>query len=137
MLAEYDAAAWHATDAVLGLKPAQGTVRRYIAQKTDAGWVVVFGRFTETKDAFLIAYEATEKNGPRLFAVKTYDPPQRNTGFFYATAKGIQLSLENSQLEKRPYNTAVLPSESGQFYVYVLPAQTVAGVYPLGETRAS
>lgn len=136
MLAQYDAACWHSTDAVVALKPVQGTVARYIARKTDAGWVVVFGRFNETKDAFLVVYEAMQGSSPKEFSVKTNDPPLKDTGFFYAAAKGIQLSLENSHLEKRPYNTYVLPLDSGQFYVYVLPAQTVANVYPLGgDTR--
>jgi len=136
MLAEYDAASWHSTDAVIALKPAQGAVARYIARKTDAGWVVAFGRFSETKDAFLIVYEASQGSSPEEFNVKTNVPPLRDTGFFYIAAKGIQLSLENSRLEKRAYNTYVLPLDSGQFYVYVLPAQTVANVYPLGgDTR--
>lgn len=136
LLAAYDTAAWHATDAVLALKPAQGAVGRYIARKTDAGWVVVFGRFDETKDAFMVAYEATQGSDARQFTVKTYDPPQKDTGFFYVAAKAIEISLQNSHLEKRPYNTYVLPLDSGQLYVYVLPAQTMADVYPLGgDTR--
>ena len=136
ILAEYDVAAWHATEAVVALKPAEGAVRGYIARKTAAGWVVAFGRFNETNDVFLIVYEAIQGSSPKDFSVKTYDPPQKDTGFFYISAKGIQLSLENSHLEKRPYNTYVLPLDSGQFYVYVLPAQTAANVYPLGgDTR--
>jgi hypothetical protein len=35
-LAEYDIAAWHATDAVLAMKPTEGGVARYIAKKTDS-----------------------------------------------------------------------------------------------------
>jgi len=136
MLADYDTASWHATDAVKALKPAEGTVRRYIARKTDAGWVVEFGRFNEAKDAFLIVYEATQGSVPKEFAVRTYDPPQKDTGFFFIAAKAIEMSLQNSHLERRPYNTYVLPADSGQLYVYVLPAQTVADVYPLGgDTR--
>lgn len=136
MLAEYDTASWHASDAVLALKPAQGAVGRYIARKTDTGWVVVFGKFNETKDAFIVAYEATQGSDPRQFTVKTHDPPQKDTGFFYIAAKAIEISLQNSHLEKRPYNTYVLPLDSGQLHVYVLPAQTVADVYPLGgDTR--
>jgi hypothetical protein len=136
MLAEYDTASWHATDAVLALKPAQGAVKRYIARKTEAGWVVVFGKFDETKDAFVVAYEATQGSNSRQFTVRTYDPPQKDTGFFYIAAKAIEISLQTTQLEKRPYNTYILPLDSGQLYVYVLPAQTVADVYPLGgDTR--
>jgi hypothetical protein len=136
MLDEYDVASWHATDAVLALKPADGAVGRYIARKIDGKWVVVFGRFNETKEAFLIVYEANQGNSPKDFSVKIYDPPKNDAGFFYAAAKGIQISLENTQLEKRPYNTYVLPLDSGEFYVYVLPAQTKADIYPFGgDTR--
>jgi hypothetical protein len=136
MLADYDTASWHATDAVLALKPAEGAVGRYIARKTEAGWVVVFGKFNEPKDAFLIAYEATQGSDPQHFTVKTYDPSLKDRGFFYIAAKGIEISLQSSHLEKRPYNTYVLPLDSGQLYVYVLPAQTVADIYPLGgDTR--
>jgi len=136
MLAEYDTASWHATDAVKALNPPNGAVRRYIAKKTDAGWVVAFGRFNETKDAFLIMYEATQGRSALEFSVKTNDPPLKDTGFFYISAKAIEISLQNSQLENRPYNTYVLPLDSGQLYVYVLPAQTVTDIYPLGgDTR--
>jgi hypothetical protein len=131
-LAEYDTASWHATDAMLALKPENGTVKRYIARKTDTGWIVDFGRFNETRDAFLIVYEATQGGSPLQFTVKTYDPPQKDAGFFYIAAKAIEVSLQNFQGEKRPYNTYVLPLAPGQMYVYVVPAQTKADVYPLG-----
>src|SRR5260370_12878213 len=131
-LAEYDSASWHATDAVKALNPAKGAVGRYIARKTNAGWVVVFGRFNETKDAFLIVYQATQGSSLHEFAVKTYDPPLKDAGFSYIAANAIEISLQNSHLERRPYNTYVLSLDSGQLYVYVLPAQTVADVYPLG-----
>jgi hypothetical protein len=43
LLAEYDASAWHATDAVLATHPKEGSSNRYIAHKTDPDWVVDFG----------------------------------------------------------------------------------------------
>ncbi len=136
MMEEYDVASWHATDVVLALKPKKGAVKHYIARKTDAGWVVVFGRLNETRDAFLVPYEATQGSDPKTFTVKTYDPPKRDTGFFLVAAKAIDLALQNSELEKRAYNTYVLPADAGQMYLYVLPAQTVADIYPLGgDTR--
>ena len=136
ILAEYDAASWHATDAVLALKPVQGTVEKYVARKTDVGWVVVFGKFNGTRDAFLVAYEATQGKEPAQFIVKTHDPPQTDTGFYFVAAKAIEIAIESSHLEKRPYNTYVLKADSDQLYVYVLPAQTAADVYPLGgDTR--
>lgn len=136
MLAEYDVAAWHATDAVTALKPAQGVLARYIARKTDAGWTVAFGRLDEAQNEFLVVYEARQVVGSKKFTVQTNDPPYSDRGFDYIAAKGIQLCLKNSHLEKRPYNTYVLPVESGGFYVYILPAQTDPDIYPLGgDTR--
>jgi hypothetical protein len=132
MLAEYDSASLHATAALMTLKPELGTVRSYVARKTVTGWVVEFGRFTETQDAFLIVYEATEGSNPEQFEVKTYDPPQRDTGFSYIAAKSIDLALRTFQGGYPHYNTYVLPQDSGQMYVYVVPAQLVKDVYPLG-----
>ena len=43
-LAGYDAAAWHASDALQAKQPKEGSVDRYIARKIDKKWVVAFGR---------------------------------------------------------------------------------------------
>jgi hypothetical protein len=132
MLADCDTASWHATDAVLALKPKEGATSTYVAKKTDAGWAVGFGRFNESKDGFLIVYEAIQGSNPQEFAVKQYDPPQKDQGFYFFAARAIETSLQNFRGEKRPYNTYVLPANSNQLYVYIVPAQTMADVYPLG-----
>ena len=131
-LAEYDVAAWHATDAVLAMKPAEGSVARYIAKKTENGWAVAFGRFNEKRDKFLIVYEANQGAGSKEFTVKKYDPPKEDTGFYFSAAKAIETALADFRGENRPYNVAVLPAKSDQIYVYVVPAQTRQNVYPLG-----
>jgi len=38
--AGYDVAAWHASDALKAKQPKEGSVARYIARKTEKGWVV-------------------------------------------------------------------------------------------------
>jgi len=131
-LAEYDVAAWHATDAVLKLKPEQSSVGRYIARKSDSKWTVVFGRLNEKRDRFLIAYEASQGLSPREFTVKKYEVPKEDASFYLFAAKAFDISLADFRGENRPYNVAALPADSNQIYVYVLPAQTKQGVYPLG-----
>jgi hypothetical protein len=42
LLAGYDQAAWHASDAVPKLNPTEGTVERDLALKTKKGWIVAF-----------------------------------------------------------------------------------------------
>ena len=60
LLAEYDTAAWQATDAVQAAHAVKERVGRYIGRKTDAGWVVDFGRLNQPQDKFLVAYEAVQ-----------------------------------------------------------------------------
>ena len=131
-LAEYDVAAWYATDAVMPLKPEQGSVVRYIAKRTDDGWTVAFGRLNDTRDKFLISYEAVQGSTPKEFKAAKVGPPKEDTAFFMFAARALDLVVADFKGDARPYNVAVLPAPSNQLYVYVLPAQTKDGVYPLG-----
>ena len=131
-LYEYDRAAWHATDAVQAIKPSTQDVGRYIARKSDTGWKVAYGHLNDARDKFLVAYEATQGATLQEFAVKKYDPPQEDASFYLAAANAIDTALHNFQGEQRPYNVAVLPAPPNQLYIYVVPAQTKTGIYPLG-----
>jgi hypothetical protein len=131
-LAAYDVAAWNATDEVMATKPTEGSVARYIARKTDDKWVVVFGRFNEKRDKFLIVFEATQGTSAVEFKIKKHEPPHEDSGFYFAAAKAIETALADFRGENRPYNVVVLPAKSDQMHVYVLPAQTHNGVYTLG-----
>ena len=131
-LYESDQAAWHATDAVLALKPADGLVKRYIAHKTTEGWKVGFGRLSAKGDSFLVAFEASQGATPNDFSVKRFDPPVVDDGFYFKAAKAIETAHNDFHGENRAYNVAVLPSQPDGLFVYVLPAQTKDGVFPLG-----
>jgi hypothetical protein len=132
ILAEYDVAAWHASDAVVELKPDKTVSPFYIARQTANGWEVAFGRLSESRDRFLIVYQAFQGATPVEFTVKKPDPPVEDHGFYLAAAKAIETASRDFGKPSRAYNTYVLPTESGQLYVYLLPAQTVNGIYPLG-----
>ena len=98
--------------------------------------MVAFGRLDQGRDKFLIAYEATQGKDPKDFDVKAFDPPKEDTGFYRSAARAIDVALkdftEHFEGEQRPYNVAVLPAEEGQFWVYLVPAPTKPGVWPLG-----
>lgn len=130
LLAEYDTAAWQATDALEAAHPVEGRVGRYIARKADAGWVVDFGRLNEAGDEFLVAYEAVQVSGK--FEVKSLDPAREDTGWNLAAARGIETAMKDLGGTSRPYNVAALNAEHESMYVYLYPAQVTAGVYPLG-----
>lgn len=86
MLAEYDAAAWQATDAVMAIHPKSEPSGRYIAHQTETGWVVAFGRLNGAGDRFLVDYEATQEGAK--FTVKNFAPARQDEGWNLAAAKG-------------------------------------------------
>lgn len=135
-LAGYDAAAWHASDAIQAKNPKSGSISGYIARKTDRGWVVAFGRLDEDRAKYLIAYEARPGAQPDDYEVEAFDPPKEDTRFCRSAARAIETALkdftEHFEGERRPFNVAVLPTEQARFSVYLVPAPTKPNVWPLG-----
>jgi hypothetical protein len=134
-LAAYDSAAWHGTDAVAALKPPNGSIARYIARPTTAGWVVAFGRLTAARDTFLVAYEAVHTADARQFDGFTgvaHDKPLVDTDYYVRAARALDTASADFGPVQRSYNVASLPAPQGKWWVYVLPAPTVYGVWPLG-----
>ena len=129
---EYDVASWHATDAFLAAKPTEGSTRYYLAKKSDTGWTVVFGKFNDARDRFLLVYEAVQGARPEDFSVVKHDPPVEDAGFYLAAARATEKALADFPLEQPSYNTYVLPRPDGQFYFYLLPATHAPGVRLLG-----
>jgi len=123
LLAEYDTAAWQATDTVQAAHPVEGRVGRYIARKTDAGWVVAFGRLNEAGNKFLLAYEAVQTANAAQFEVRSFDPVREDTSWNLAAAKAIETAMRDLGGTSRPYNIAVLPTDHENMYVYLYPAQ--------------
>jgi hypothetical protein len=132
LLYEYDQAAWHASDAVQTANPKNVEGQRYIARKENGKWTVVFGTLKEDRNQFGIAYDAEEQETLRQFAVRQAPGERLDEGFFLFAARAIGVATKDFGAVNRPYNIAVLPVPADQMYVYLYPAQTKAGVYPLG-----
>jgi hypothetical protein len=138
-LVEYDQAAWHATDAVQTANPRTVEGQHYIAKKENERWLVVFGALNADKSKFVIGYEAQQLAKPKEFKVIKDEPAKEETAFYLFAARALQMALADFGGANRPYNSAVLPvagrdgkDEPGLLYVYLYPAQTKAGIYPLG-----
>ena len=138
-LAEYDAAAWHATDAVQVANPKTVEGQHYLARKENGRWTVVFGALNPDKSKFLIGYEAEQLAKPKEFALKKDEPTKADEGFYLFAARALELALADFGGASRPYNAAVLLAaelnerqQEGLLYVYLYPRQTKAGIYPLG-----
>lgn len=138
-LAEYDFASWHGTDAVFSLKPPAGSITRYIARPTEKGWKVAFGRLSSARDTFFVAYEATRTSQAGEFEGFTpvaHATPIADTDYYLRAARALDTAVKDFGPVRRSYNTAALPRPDGKWWVYLLPAQTVSGVFPLGaDTR--
>jgi hypothetical protein len=134
-LAEYDAAAWHATDAVTALKPAAESLERYVARNSSSGWVVVWGYFNQDRTKFLIVYEARQRLNSDEYEVAKHDPPLEDSDFYVRAARAHELAMTEFFTDlkpQRPYNISILPAPAGSWYVYALPAQTDLAVLPFG-----
>lgn len=138
LLYAYDRAAWHGTDAVRALLPADPArlaerMTGYVAEPHEGGWRVVFGRLSPDSSALDVAYEALLDSAYAVRGARALDPAERRTGAaceaFWALgrAKGAFVPPERVQ-----YNSAVVPVGDGAFLVYFLPAQPAARVYLVG-----
>ncbi len=138
-LQEYDQAAWHATDMVQTANPKIVDGQHYLAKQENGRWTVVFGALNIDKSKFRISYQAEQLAKPSEFSVKKVEPPAEDIGFYLFAARALELALADLGKVNRPYNAAVLPATNpevkdseGLLYVYLYPAPTKAGVFPLG-----
>lgn len=134
-LAEYDQAAWHASDAVQELHPPAETGTSYVARKTPAGWVVVWGCFNKDRTEFLVHYEARQGATLSEFTAKKNDPPVPDKDFYFHGALAFELTRKDflaGEHPNRPYNFSLLPEKTGNWFVYAIPAQEQLSVLPYG-----
>jgi hypothetical protein len=128
----YDQAAWHGTDAFFALHPDTSGLTHYICMKTPEGWEVAFPKWNATHDRLLVVYEAKQAGGPEEYTAVKYDPPREGPDDLVAKERALELAVSDFGTANRPYNTAILPAEDGNLYVYLYPAQTKDDVWPLG-----
>ena len=137
-LAAYQNAVWSGAEAVLALQSGAGSAATYIARPTDDGWEAVFGRLTRGGDAFLVSYESHPRPGGREdvrgveYVARRLTPARADTGYYLRAARAMATAQADFGATDRPYNAAALPAPGGQWWVYVLPAPTADGAWPLG-----
>lgn len=134
-LAAYDFTAWHGSDAIAPLNPTAANVTKYIARETPKGWIVAFGKLTASRDTFLIAYEAVRTSATGQyegFSGIAHPTPVVDTGYFVRASRALDTAMADFGPVRRAYNVAVLPAPQGNWWVYLFPAPTIAGVWPLG-----
>jgi hypothetical protein len=135
-LAAYDRAAWRGTDAVMALSPAVGSITQHVARPSRDGWSVAFGRLTAGRDTFLVAFEAYPGASRGSYAARRVAPARADTDTLLRAARAIGAATAAFGPATRRYNAAALPDGLGAWWVYLVPAPTVWGIWPLGaDTR--
>jgi hypothetical protein len=131
-LAEYLGAVRRSAEVIEHQLP--GESLQYVGKRNGREWTVVAGSLSETGDCFLISYAVTGAADSASLRIQKSNPIARDTGFYYLGARAIRTALGDLKLLKNShsFDVAVLPDDSGMFYVYVLAAQTVPGRYVLG-----
>jgi hypothetical protein len=137
-LAGYQRAAWTASTQLLATNPDPWKVQRYVAYHADSGWVVAFGRLSAGRDTFYVSDIGIPAavNGRRvdsLFAFQSFPEPGPDTDFLVRAARAMDNAVMTLGATTRPYSAAAIPTENGEWFVYLTPAADVASVWPLGD----
>lgn len=133
-LARYDRVAWTATDSVMARGYRPTAEDRYVVRRMpDSTWEARFGRLTAAGDTFLVHHVVRQRaTDPTQFTVEALATPRADTGFALRATRAIGEALRDFGTQPRPYNVAVLERPDGGLFVYLVPAQVQAGVFPLG-----
>ena len=136
VLAGYDNAAWHGTDAVVAIHPDTAGMRAYMARaNADGRWEVVFGRPSANADTFYVASRAVQSaTSDTVFTATSLARPVADVGYYARAFRALELcSRDMGGRATRPYNSMVVPADgSNEWFVYFVPAPTTSGVWPLG-----
>src|SRR5437867_149019 len=132
-LADYDQAAWHATDAFMALKPELNTGNTMLARRRpDGRWTVLFARLNAAADTLYVLYEALPTERPDSFVMLAHHPAIPRTGDERLAAAALHAAMADFGTPERTYNSYVLPRPDRAVWVYFLPAQTEATFFPHG-----
>jgi hypothetical protein len=83
---------------------------------------------------FLIAYRAVQRaEGDTNYSATALSPRERDAEWDARAARALDVARGAFGSVSRPYNAMVVPaSGDGDWFVYVVPALTRVGVFPLG-----
>ena len=132
-LAAYDRAAWHATDALMALRPDLREVNVMLPRvQPDGAWIVHFARLSEGRDSLYQIYAVVGSESDTSYTAHKTTPPRLLAEPELRAARALHRALEDFGKPSRPYNSYVLPRHDDGFWVYFIPAQTDARAFPHG-----
>ena len=137
-LAGYQRAAWNATVQLMATNPDPSQVERYVAYHADSGWVVAFGKLDAQRDTFYVSTIAVPAavNGQRVdsvFEFHKFDVPGPDIDFLVRATRAMDTAVVAMGAKGRAYQVAAIPTENGDWYVYLTPASDFTSSFPLGD----
>ncbi len=131
MLAAYDRAAWDAGDAIMAVSPDPREIQQYLVVFRP-GWPVYFGTLSPARDTFYVYYEAVKRGSDSMYTVSHLPVRDADTGQRLYEVRALTTARAAFGRVTRPYNYAVIPTGTGEWWVYAYPAQTSNNFWPLG-----
>jgi len=113
--------------------PADSIVR-LIVRRSGRGWEVVSGRLSDDQTIFLVTEVSIPGIEPKRWASTTFDPASVDTGYFANAARAIESSITMFRRSSpHTYVAMAIPAEETPWWlVYIYPAASGDGVWPLG-----
>jgi hypothetical protein len=137
-LAGYQRAALLAATQLVATNRSTSDVQRYVAYHADSGWVVAFGRLSSQRDSFYISHIAIPAaiKGQRVDSILeflSFREPAVDTDFLVRAARAMDLAIATLGRTPRTYTAAALPTENGEWWVYLTLSADATGIWPLGD----
>jgi hypothetical protein len=105
----------------------------YIVRQEDGGATeVAFGGLNAARDTFFLLYTARKDSARAPFVARAISPRRADTGYYARAARALLAPRADFGTRDRTYNQAVIPADSGTWWVYFYPAPRQTNVWPLG-----
>ncbi len=125
-IADYDHAAWVASDLLKPMKPDKKDLGQFHAIKYSGHWFVYFGRMSEDSSEFLGAYifSCPEGNFEEMKLTPHPESWPKDDLYPFALALDVARGALREDLDLPPYNNYVFREPNGTITVYYLPGST-------------
>jgi hypothetical protein len=104
----------------------------YIAKQENGVWLVVAEHTVDASESLFIERSAAVHTDHTPVTIQKISMSHPDLEFFQRAAKARETVLHDAGAEYSKIEVAILPANNGQFYVYLLPAQTFSGRYLFG-----
>ena len=126
VIAQYEIAAANATDVLMATNPDRSGMEMFLATGSQEDWNVYFGKLSEDKASFEVAYGLSCKQGNCSMG------PSDSTEDLVPLARAVDVAQHSIEPKTDRYNVNVLREADGTITVYFTPGNTNPDIVLLG-----